>query len=95
VANYRVSTNTNNSNKTTQGQRKIDQLRLFVFKREFLQISVDLQTALAAETHRAEGQWLEEQLNTAKLRTFSVGTRMPTDSRAEGQYLAPLKTFIK
>jgi hypothetical protein len=32
---------------------------LFTFKSEFLKISVDLQTALAAETHLSEGQWLE------------------------------------
>jgi hypothetical protein len=36
---------------------KIDQLRLFTFKREFLKISVYLETAvLAAETHLDEGQ---------------------------------------
>jgi hypothetical protein len=47
---------------------------------EFLKISVDLQTEFAAETHRAEGQWLEEQLSMVKLRMFRVGTRMPTAS---------------
>jgi hypothetical protein len=35
---------------------KVDQLRLFTFKCEFLIISVDLKTALATEI-----QWLEEQ----------------------------------
>jgi hypothetical protein len=36
-------------------QRKIDQLKLFVlvFKPEFLKITVDLQSALAAETYLA------------------------------------------
>jgi hypothetical protein len=71
VTSYRVSTHTNNSNKTNtrenkqekKEQRKLDQLRLFTCEREFLKISVDLQTALAAETHVPEGQWLEEQLN--------------------------------
>jgi hypothetical protein len=54
-------------------------------------MSVDLQTASAADTHLAEGQWLKEQLNVVKLRMFRVGTRMPTVSRAEGQCLAPLR----
>jgi hypothetical protein len=68
---------------------------LFTFKNEFLKISIALQTALAAETHLAEGQWLEEQLNMVKLSMFREGTRMPTVSRREGQHLAPLKAFIK
>jgi hypothetical protein len=63
MANYRVSTNTNNSNKTTQDktnkkttkQRKKDQLRLFKLKPDLLKISVDLQTAFAADTHHVEG----------------------------------------
>jgi hypothetical protein len=45
-----------------------DQLRLFIFKPEILQ------TAFAAETHLAEGQWLKEQLNLVKLRMFRAGT---------------------
>jgi hypothetical protein len=75
VANCRVSTNTKTTairkhkDKTNKGNKN-DQLRLFIFKREFLKISVDLRTALAAETHLAEGQWLEEQLNMVKLRMF-------------------------
>jgi hypothetical protein len=54
-----------------------------------------LQTAFAAETHLAEGQWLKKQVNMVKLRMFRAGTRRPTVSRAEGQYLVPLKPFIK
>jgi hypothetical protein len=50
----------------------MDQLRLFMFKPEFLKIFVDLQTAFAAETHVAEGQWLEGQLDVVKLRMFRV-----------------------
>jgi hypothetical protein len=42
--------------KTTTKQRKIDQPRLFTPKYDLLKISVDLQTAFAAETHLAEGQ---------------------------------------
>jgi hypothetical protein len=72
MANYRVSTNTNNGNKTTQDkkkqkQRKVNQLRLFELRRDLLKISINLQTALAAATHLAEGQWLKEQLNVMKL----------------------------
>jgi hypothetical protein len=55
--------------------------------------SINLQTALAADTHLPEGQWLKEQLNVVKLRMFRVGTRRPTSSRTEGQYLAPQKAF--
>jgi hypothetical protein len=73
----------------------MDQLRLFKLKHDLLKISVDLQTAFAAETHLAEGQWLKEQLNVVKLRIFRVGTRMQTVSRREGQHLVPLKAFIK
>jgi hypothetical protein len=75
----------------------MDQLRLFKLKHDLLKISVDLQTAFAADTHLAEGQWLKEQLNVVKLRTcmFRVGTRMPTVSRTTGQCLVPLKTLIK
>jgi hypothetical protein len=61
MGNYRVSTNTN-SNKTAQAKtnkkqqrRKMDHLRLFKLKYDLLKISVDLQTAFAAETHLAEG----------------------------------------
>jgi hypothetical protein len=103
MVNYRVSTNTNNSNKTTQDktnnkvtkQRKMEQLRLLKLKHDLLKLSVNLQTAFAADTHLAEGQCLEDQLNVIKLRTFRVGTRMPTVSRTEGQYLVPLMTLIK
>jgi hypothetical protein len=73
----------------------MDQLRLSKLKHNLLEISADLQTAFAADTQLAEGQWLKEQLNVVKLRMFRVGTRMPTVSRTEGHYLAPLKTFIK
>jgi hypothetical protein len=75
VANYRVSTNTNNSNKTTQGKIKKEtknngQLRLFKLKHDLLKIYIDLQIAFAADTHLAEGQWLKEQLKVVKLRMF-------------------------
>jgi hypothetical protein len=64
MANYKISTHTNNSHKTTQDktnkkttkERKIDQLRLFKLKYDLLKISVDFQTAFAAEAHLAEGQ---------------------------------------
>jgi hypothetical protein len=67
----------------------------FYTKNDLLKISVHLQTEFSAETHLAEGQWLKEQLKVVKLRMFQVGTLIPTVSRTEGQYLVPLKTFIK
>jgi hypothetical protein len=78
MANYRVSTNTNNgttttkdkTNKKQQKQRNINQFRWLTLKHEFLKIYVNLQTAFAAETHLAEGQWLEEQVNVVKLWMF-------------------------
>jgi hypothetical protein len=60
----------------------MDHIRIFKLKDDLLKISVDLQTAFAADTHLAEGQWLKEQLNVVKLRMFRVGTRMQTVSRA-------------
>jgi hypothetical protein len=56
--------------RTKQAKAKGDQLRLFVFKSEFLKIFLDLQTAFAAETRRAEGHWLEEQQKMIKLITL-------------------------
>jgi hypothetical protein len=99
MANYRVSTNTNNSNKTTQNKTKKKHQKqvkrdkngpgkAFELKHDLLKISVDLQTAFAADTHLAEGQWLKEQLNMVKLRMFRVGTRMPTVSRTEAVFSA-------
>jgi hypothetical protein len=48
---------------------------------EFLKISKELHIVLAARTHLAEGQWLEEQQNREKLPMFREGTRVPTVSR--------------
>jgi hypothetical protein len=41
---------------------------LFIFKLEFLKISVDFQAAFAPETRLAEGQWLEEEHKMANFR---------------------------
>jgi hypothetical protein len=54
----------------------MNRLMLFTLKFELLQILVYLQTAFAAETHPAEGQRLEEQLNLVKLFMFRVRTRI-------------------
>jgi hypothetical protein len=86
---------TKNKKRNTRKQRKVNQRRLFKLKRDLLKIFINLQTALAADTHLADGQWLTEQLNVVKLRMFRVGTRRPTISRTEGQYLVPQKKFIK
>jgi hypothetical protein len=78
VANYRVSriqTTAIRQHRTKQKKKyEIDHLRYFLFKREFLQISVHLQSAVAAETYLTEGQWLEDHPNMVKLRMFRVGT---------------------
>jgi hypothetical protein len=50
----------------------MDQLRLFKFKHDLLKISVDLQTAFAADAHLSEGRWLKGQLKMVKLRMFQV-----------------------
>jgi hypothetical protein len=81
-----------NKNKKT---KKSGSAKAFELKHYLLKISIDLQTAFAADTRLAEGQWLKEQLNVVKLLMFRVGTRRPTVSRTKGQYLMPQKTFIK
>jgi hypothetical protein len=69
----------------TRETKKSYQLILLIFKFEFLNISVDLQTAFAAETRRTEGQWLAEQQKVIKIHVFRIGTRMQTSSRRKGQ----------
>jgi hypothetical protein len=78
IRQHRAKQTTKTTTKETTNQRNMDQLRLFTLKYDLLKVSVDLQTAFAGETHLGEGQWLKEQLNVLKLRTFRVGTRMPT-----------------
>jgi hypothetical protein len=68
---------------------------LFTLRTDLLKISVQLQFAFAVETHLAEGQWLKEQLNVVKLCMLRVGTRIPSVLRTGGQYLVPLKIFIR
>jgi hypothetical protein len=52
-----------------QIRKQLNYLRVINIKRNmFLEISVDLLTALATEAHLAEGQWQEEQLSIVKLR---------------------------
>jgi hypothetical protein len=64
MANYRVSTNTTNksnkttrdkTNKTNKKNKENGSAKAFYTKNDLLKISVYLQTALAAETHRPEG----------------------------------------
>jgi hypothetical protein len=83
--------------KNNKKQIKINQLRVLRIEQEFLKIHIciNLQTAFAVETHLAVRQWLEDQVNMLKLRTFRVETRRPTILRTEGQYLVPLKTLIQ
>jgi hypothetical protein len=67
VSNYRASTNTNNTRnnigKNKQKQGKSYHFLLFVFKPEFINITVYLQIDFAAETHQDVGQWPEGQQN--------------------------------
>jgi hypothetical protein len=70
----------------------MDQLRFFKLKHDLLKISVDIQTAFAADTHLAEGQWLKENLKVVKLRMFRVGTQMPFPGQ-RGQYFVPLDIY--
>jgi hypothetical protein len=53
---YRTKQNKKTTTKGTTKQREMDKLRLFEFKHDLLKISVNLQTAFAAETHLAEGR---------------------------------------
>jgi hypothetical protein len=52
---------TNNSNETTQDRtrqnktKQNNEFKMFIFKREFLKISVDLQTAFSVGTHLVHG----------------------------------------
>jgi hypothetical protein len=55
------------TNKKQQKQRKMNHFWLLTLKHEFL-------TAFAAETHPADVQRPEEQVNLLKLRMFRVGT---------------------
>jgi hypothetical protein len=57
-------------------------------------MSVNLHTAFAVETHLAEGQWLEKQVDMVKLRMRRVGTRRKTLWKTEGQHSVLLNTFI-
>jgi hypothetical protein len=45
----------------------MNQIRLLTLKQEFVKICVSIHTAFTVETHLAEGQWLEEQVNILKL----------------------------
>jgi hypothetical protein len=65
----------NKTNNKKQKQGKMNQFRLLTLKQVFLKVSVNLRTAFAVETHVAEWQWLEEQVNVLKLPMFRVGTR--------------------
>jgi hypothetical protein len=44
--------------------------RLLTLKHDSLKICISLRGALAVETHLAEGQWPEEQVNMLKLSVF-------------------------
>jgi hypothetical protein len=58
-----------NERETTK-TKKINQFRFLTLKQVLLKMYVSLQTAFAVETHLAEGQWLEEQVNMLKFCMF-------------------------
>jgi hypothetical protein len=63
----------------------------------FYEKSKYLQTSLAAMTRLAEGLCFNTML-TMKVENSLiclVGTRIPTVSKMEGQFILPLKTFIR
>jgi hypothetical protein len=69
TASNQYDTNSSSSETTQHNTTKSRQSGLLISKPEFLKIglSVDLQTASAAGTRRAEGQWLQLQPNAVKL----------------------------
>jgi hypothetical protein len=72
-------------------KKKLNQLRIINFKHKSLKISLHLQIPFAAETHRAEGQWLEEQLNIQSYACYEQ--KLFLELRVE--HLATLQIFIK
>jgi hypothetical protein len=55
----------------------------------FPKISVSLHTRLAAETHRADGEFLQAAANGEEFLTLREGTRIPVVSKTEGQHFKP------
>jgi hypothetical protein len=53
---YVLNSTANGQLQSQTKQEKMDQLRLFKLKHDLLKISVNLQTAFAADAHIAEGQ---------------------------------------
>jgi hypothetical protein len=68
----------------TKKKGKVNQLRLVKLRRDLLKISINLQIALAADTHLAEVA--EGATELGEITMFRVGTRIPTVSRREGQH---------
>jgi high-affinity K+ transport system ATPase subunit B len=54
---------TKQQSKKTQENKNSKSVSLLKLQHDLLKISIDLETAFAADTHLAEGQWLKEQLN--------------------------------
>jgi hypothetical protein len=67
---------------------------LFIFKHEVLIISLNLKTAFTAQTHLAEGQWLEEQLNMVKLRVSCRNTIVACFEETEAIFSAIINIYI-
>jgi hypothetical protein len=68
----------------------VDQLRLFKLKKDLLEISVDVQTAFAADTHLAEGATERGKI------TYVPSRNTKTDSfQDRGTILVPQTAFIE
>jgi hypothetical protein len=69
---------TQGQNQQTKKEENLNKWKLFKCKHKSM--SIDLQIALASDAQPTEGQWLEEQQNLEKWRTFGAWTRIPTVS---------------
>jgi hypothetical protein len=71
---------------------KVENYKIYFSNSVFVpNMSMSLQTTLAAEAHLAEGQFLlkEQTLNKEKSLIYRTGIRRPTVSKTEGQNLDP------
>jgi DUF1365 family protein len=70
----RIQTTATATRKRRTNETEQNWLRLFIYKHEFLNISVDLQIAFAAETRCGEGRCLEKQQSIIRVLTMVHNT---------------------
>jgi len=61
----------------------------------FLKISTCFRTKLAADTHPADGEFLQAAVNKEEFLKFRERTEMPILFKRDGQHFKPEKTEIK